>query len=135
MTPRGVSERAPHLAFSADDQLRLTYVNAALRAVLGYEPGQVLGTRVIDYVHPDDVARAESLWQELAGGQEAAGAELRVRHAQGHYIHMVLDALPRLAPGGQFAGVDGIGAEAQAPDQRALETVLAEAEHYLPAVR
>ena len=104
-----MAEQALHLIFSVDAQRRVTYVNGAVRHVLGYEPDEVVGTSFLEYVDPDERDEAEEAWSELAGGEPLRRADVGLRSRAGRYVPLVMDALPRLDAEGRFAGVDGIG--------------------------
>ncbi len=97
-----------HLLFSTDALLRVTYVSAAIRHVLGYEPDEIVGRVARDYVHPDDTEAAIAMWERLASGESLRRVELRLRRRDGCYVPFILDALPRLDEG-QFVGIDGVG--------------------------
>lgn len=56
------------------------YASASFARIFGYAPGEVLGRRVFDFVHPDD--RASTI---DAAGQVMAGA--LQRHFRNRYIH------------------------------------------------
>jgi PAS domain S-box-containing protein len=66
-----------------DAEGRLRQVNEALARVLGFETPQMAGHRLLDYIHPLDVARAEEMLATLGGGGRVALVELRCRHATG----------------------------------------------------
>ena len=64
----------------------LLYVNPVVRRVLGYEPGEVTGRPVFDFIHPEDapfVVAAQASLVERGG--IGPGMETRVRHADGSW--------------------------------------------------
>jgi diguanylate cyclase (GGDEF)-like protein/PAS domain S-box-containing protein len=63
------------------------YVSPSAREIHGYEPGELLGQNVYDYIHPDDQARIQAeLSRQLQTGEESRLVELRLRHKAGHYV-------------------------------------------------
>ncbi len=79
----------------------ITYVSPASRAVLGYEPSELLGLMPDDIVTPEDSVRIRA----LIGGRidrgevvAAEGYEYRGVHKDGH--HVWLEANPRLVLNG-----------------------------------
>ncbi|HLL40673.1 MAG TPA: PAS domain S-box protein [Rubrobacteraceae bacterium] len=71
----------------ADGTLR--YASPAVEAVLGYAPEEVIGNRVFDYVHPDDLERAvEALAETLVASGALPPLEFRARRADGTWRHV-----------------------------------------------
>ncbi|WP_139490383.1 PAS domain S-box protein [Brevibacillus dissolubilis] len=61
----------------------IQYVSPAVRAALGYEPEEMIGTRVMDYYHLDDqLSRARS----NRGENDHEIKTCRIRHKDGTYI-------------------------------------------------
>lgn len=48
---------APDIIVRADEVGIIRFVSSTCAALLGYEPGELVGKLGIDYVHPDDQAR------------------------------------------------------------------------------
>jgi diguanylate cyclase (GGDEF)-like protein/PAS domain S-box-containing protein len=62
-----------------------TYVSPSCRALLGYEPEELIGQIAVNIVHPDDQERIRRYFQSvLEHGR--AGDEARFLHKQGHWI-------------------------------------------------
>jgi PAS domain S-box-containing protein len=70
---------ASELICSIDDSGRVISVNAASLPLLGAEPEQMIGSRFIDLVHPDDRAQWESACQQAQTGFVRAPAMSRLR--------------------------------------------------------
>ena len=52
-------------------------------------------------LHPDDMARAQQLHERVVGGEQTYEGEFRLRHKEGHYIHVLSRGYPvRREPGG-----------------------------------
>src|SRR5262245_17333521 len=59
-------------------------------------------------VHPDDLAAAERANESVARGQPTYEAEFRLRHKDGHYVHVLSRGFPvRREPGGAVARIVG----------------------------
>jgi len=71
-----------------DDSGTFTYANSAVRDLLGYEPGELVGTNTFDYIHPDDVdAVRERFAETVASDEYATGSvEYRFRAADGSWL-------------------------------------------------
>jgi two-component system, cell cycle sensor histidine kinase and response regulator CckA len=57
---RFILEHLDGVVFIADDTGILTYVSPAVQRVLGFEPHEVTGTPVFDYLEPESVSKAHS---------------------------------------------------------------------------
>ncbi|WP_197024682.1 PAS domain S-box protein [Cellulomonas sp. KRMCY2] len=76
-----VSASAEALFESGPDH-RVTWVSPAVTAILGWAPGELVGTEMSDLVHPDDRAEVETLIAEMYAGLEPlepTGRRLTVR--------------------------------------------------------
>lgn len=74
-------ERTSDAICVIDTSGRITFANAAVRAFLGVEPGAVVGTRALSWVHPDDrgpLRLALRAWFRGATGE--ASLDVRLRH-------------------------------------------------------
>ena len=69
----------------------IKYQSPSAERVMGYQPEDLVGTRLIEYmVHTDDVPRIVSLLAEF-GGERSRGPELvefRWRHKDGRWLHV-----------------------------------------------
>ena len=67
-----------------DPSANFVYVSPSVRAILGYEPDELIGTCALDLIHPDD--RTERA-QALAASGESQGwtALARCRRKDGSY--------------------------------------------------
>ena len=76
---------ASEMVVITDGEGRLRYANGATRTVLGFDPSEIVGSSVFDYIHPEEVADAvDSLASTVARGElHAVPLELRVRAADG----------------------------------------------------
>ncbi len=71
-----------------DSQGAYQYVSPSIKTVLGYEPSDIVGKTIFDYVHPDDLRRMMRISMRALQGSHAASMEVRFRHADGHYIYL-----------------------------------------------
>ncbi|HEX8849080.1 MAG TPA: PAS domain S-box protein [Gemmatimonadaceae bacterium] len=81
---RSLTENANDAVVIIDGAGAITYASPALTRVLGYSPEQVLGTRITEFAHPEDAARAgEALSRVHEGRPQPVLTEVRARHADG----------------------------------------------------
>jgi PAS domain S-box-containing protein len=83
---RQITENMQDMLLLTDTNFVCTYASASHKWILGYEPSEMIGRSVYDFVHPDDLAKAmsaaEKAFQDNSGGK----MEVRVRRADGSYI-------------------------------------------------
>jgi PAS domain S-box-containing protein len=72
-----------------DLQAKAIFVSPSVERVLGYQPRELIGTNPLDFVHPDDLARAVHALEAVkeSGGVYATGA-IRARHKDGSWRTM-----------------------------------------------
>ncbi|HET9948363.1 MAG TPA: response regulator [Longimicrobiales bacterium] len=68
-----------------DLDLRVTRINPAFGRVLGYDADAVLGTSILDLVHPSDLASTRQAIEHLCETHEPTLVKCRYRHAGGGY--------------------------------------------------
>lgn len=62
-------------------------VDDGITAVLGYQPEQLLGDRLLSYLHPDDQHASIDAWMDgLSRPGGTSRVRIRHRHAEGHYV-------------------------------------------------
>jgi diguanylate cyclase (GGDEF)-like protein/PAS domain S-box-containing protein len=65
------------------------WVSPSARWILGYDPDELVGTRVMDLMHPDDLEQVRHLVRELVTSGQATGrTEARIRTADGPWLWM-----------------------------------------------
>jgi PAS domain S-box-containing protein len=82
-------ELAPVVVVIADREWRIEHVSTDIRDVLGTEPSTLLGSVMLDVVHPDDVAALLRIANSTA---RAAGSDrpVRLRHQDGSWVEVRL---------------------------------------------
>jgi PAS domain S-box-containing protein len=63
----------------------LLYISPACRALLGYEPEDLIGHPAIEFVHPEDVDRVLAYFQGVLSGTGNSTVEFRFRKKDGIY--------------------------------------------------
>lgn len=79
-----IAEHSHDLIRVVDQATHFVYASPSHRTVLGYDPADLLGRSIFDFIHPDDQAMMRTRWDQLiAGGM--GQAEYRHRHADGSW--------------------------------------------------
>ena len=81
-------------------------------------------------LHPDDMARAQALHESVQRGEPTYEGEFRLRHKEGHYVHVLSRGFPmRREPGGPVVRIVGthfdLTARQRADAERARTELLA----------
>ena len=84
---RLLAENTTDMVVRADLDGTRRYVSPGCRAILGYEPEALIGTRPLDSVHPDEAGAYGVLLEDIASGPiETATTQQRYRHRDGHWV-------------------------------------------------
>ena len=83
---RALTEEALDLTTLVDADGFVRYASPSYRSVLGYAPEHMIGQRVFDFVHPDDLAATLDIFAEGSATPHATRAhEFRFRHHDGSW--------------------------------------------------
>ncbi|OON62888.1 hypothetical protein B0920_05510 [Massilia sp. KIM] len=100
-----------------DADARFLRVNAAARAILGYEPGELAGRRYTDFVHPEDLERALHIETRLRHGEpELRDVRLRFLRKDGAVILMSTAVRRCVRRGRMYASSRDVSAQQQIKD-------------------
>lgn len=69
-----------------DFNAMITGVDERAARMLGWDPAEVIGTRSLDHVHPDDQERAISSWLEMLSQRRPVRFRVRRRRADGTWL-------------------------------------------------
>lgn len=82
----------------------IQHVSPSNKIVLGYEPEEVLGRTVYDYLYPGDIEKMMPAVLEAISTNSNARIEYRLRHADGHYLWLESVISPILDDNGIVTG-------------------------------
>ncbi len=82
---RLVAENSSDALTAVDREGRFDYISSSGRAVFGWEPAQLLGRQVLDFVHPDDVAGVLTTMRSAPHDRSVLTLSARFRRADGTY--------------------------------------------------
>lgn len=106
---------------------RLTYLSPSVERITGYSPGELIGARMQDYVHPNDQAAFMASFMNLVSGVQLEGRPIlfRGRHKDGSWLW--LESNPKLLRDARGIATDIIDVTREVGEQQALKTELREA--------
>jgi PAS domain S-box-containing protein len=82
----------------------IKYISPSYLPTLGYVPEYLVGTSVYDAVHPDDREKAFETERVIRSTLQINRVRLRVRHADGHYLHMEVSGSPLIRENNELFG-------------------------------
>jgi len=74
----------------------INYGSPSYLITLGYPPELLVGTNAYNMVHPDDLQQALEIEKQIRLSRQPNRVRLRIRHADGHYVHMEVSGAPLL---------------------------------------
>jgi PAS domain S-box-containing protein len=107
-----VLEEGPDMISRQTPEGRILYISSASRRILGYEPQEMIGRTIFDFLHPDEVFRGKSA---LAAAMRQSGPNIatqRVRRRDGSYILLESSSRIIIDPSsGDALGLVGVSRE------------------------
>lgn len=81
-----VLDLLPDAVCIVDDEGQLLFVSASFERIFGYAPGEVVGRRIFDLVHPDDHTMTLAAAERVTAGALQRHFRNRYVHKEGHTI-------------------------------------------------
>jgi PAS domain S-box-containing protein len=94
------------IVLTGPDRVR-TYVSPTCWDLLGYEPEELIGRTAEGIIHPDDANRVEAEFKRLlaSGDKTPTTSVHRLRHKDGHWVHIEARRRPLTDDDGKLIGV------------------------------
>jgi PAS domain S-box-containing protein len=118
---REMTELSPDTVFRLDTDGRFTYASPSVEALLGYAPGDVLGTHFGEYVAEESLPAAAEGYSRVRDGEVVRGLEVSLEDAAGKPVEAELSASP-VRDGGEVVVVQGFARDVT--DRKAYEREL-----------
>jgi diguanylate cyclase (GGDEF)-like protein/PAS domain S-box-containing protein len=110
---RGLIEAATHVVISLFDlDGRISYVNGACRALLGYEPEEMLQRHYSEFIPSAELTKAARRFQDTTEGKPHLRQLASVRTKGGDWARLSFDMTPYRRPDGRLQGVVFVAQEA-----------------------
>lgn len=108
---KNMAELLPTVICEMDQNMRVTYINNLGFEIMGYSHEDLkAGVKGLDFLHPDDVAKADARFQKLMQNQAVDATEYRLITKDGDEITVVINSSPILKEG------EAIGARSSITD-------------------
>jgi diguanylate cyclase (GGDEF)-like protein/PAS domain S-box-containing protein len=89
---RSLVEHSTELVAVVDDKKRIRFVTPTFHRRLGYDPDHLLGTPLLDLVHPEDAKQAPVEQAPTADPEDASPRRWRLKHSDGSWVETEMDA-------------------------------------------
>ncbi len=87
---RALIENASDLISILDTKGKMRYQSPSIKRILGYEPKELVGDITFEFLHPDDLEKAQNaIGEVLRNPAQTVEVEVRFRHKKGHWRHFV----------------------------------------------
>jgi PAS domain S-box-containing protein len=80
------------------------YISPSVKSILGYEPTEMVGKSMFDFVHPDDRDKVTSCMQDAVGKCLTQSAQYRYQKADGSYLWFGTKGTPIFDEDGEING-------------------------------
>ncbi|HEY1495310.1 MAG TPA: PAS domain S-box protein [Candidatus Solibacter sp.] len=104
---RNLADTAPVMMWMSGPDKGCNFFNRTWLTFRGRSFEQELGDGWVEGIHPDDLATAFAAYSSAFDARQSFHIECRMRRADGEYRWLLCSGVPRLAPGGVFAGYIG----------------------------
>jgi diguanylate cyclase (GGDEF)-like protein/PAS domain S-box-containing protein len=84
---RALTEQSTDIIFIADPSGQIKYASPSVHSVLAVHGDSLVGTNMIDRVHPDDFAKLTSTGPRSVAYRQNPIVEFRLRHADGRWLY------------------------------------------------
>jgi diguanylate cyclase (GGDEF)-like protein/PAS domain S-box-containing protein len=84
---RALTEQSTDIIFIADPSGQIKYASPSVHTVLAVHGDSLVGTNMIDRVHPDDFAKTMSTGPRSVAYRQNPIVEFRLRHADGRWLY------------------------------------------------
>lgn len=88
---------SPHARVRKSDVAVILGIDEATTEILGWQPGEMVGVRSLDFIHPDDQGIAVDNWMQMLSSSESPHSmKLRHKHRDGHWVWLEVTNQNRL---------------------------------------
>lgn len=85
---RLITENIKDMLLLTDINLIITYASASHKRILGYEPSEIIGKSICEFIHPDDLPAVMEAVKQVLKNHSGGKLELRCKRSDGNYALM-----------------------------------------------
>jgi len=104
----GIADNSFDVLFRASPDGEFTYVSSAVERVLGYTPGELVGSPLREFVAESSIDDVKTAYARVLDGDTVETLELDFRDSDGGTVVLEVNATP-ITDGGGVVGVQGVG--------------------------
>lgn len=101
---RRITDNMVDMVSQTDLDGNFVYVSPSHSNILGYDPRTLVGTNVLDLIHPDDMEKVLNATYKAIEVKGTALVEFRYRHIKGHYVWLATQGRVMLDDDGEVVG-------------------------------
>lgn len=102
---RTIVESSSDLIYEVDSEAKILYVNPVCKEIAGYEQAELLGKSAFDFIHPDDLLNAVSVFQRAVLNSSTENVTFRAKDKSGQYHWLDCTGNPFHSATGEIRGV------------------------------
>lgn len=102
---RSIFESAASLIISVDIEGVVVDCSTRIQQMLGYRPGDIMGHKLVDIIHPDERIRVEELLKEVLARGSEYGNRYRMVLKDGKYIEVSMNAAATKDASGEYVRI------------------------------
>ena len=121
--------------FVVDEHGTIVFVSEACEQLLGYSAEEMTGTKVLSYLHPDDIHRTRAAAERVMSGQPHIDFENRYLHRSGRVVHILWSARWYGEDRLRIAVARDVTAQRRSEKTRDALYRISEAAHEAPTIR
>jgi PAS domain S-box-containing protein len=108
---RDLVETSQDMIFSVDAQGRFTFVNSAVKQIYGYDPTEMIGRSLTDFMPPEQIAEDLEVFQQLLKRESVFQYETTHLAKDGRPIQLMLNAIALRDDEGNVLGTTGTASD------------------------
>jgi two-component system sensor histidine kinase/response regulator len=104
---RRLVETSQDVIWKTDIEGYITFVNSAVKKVLGYEPAEMIGRSSVNFIPPEQLAADRELFARVLNGETVFQYETKRIAKDGSLIYLMVNAIALQNEAGLVVGVTG----------------------------
>ena len=104
---RTIAEALTDVIFRLDLDGQVTYTSPSVRQILGFTESEAVGRHFKEFIHPDDISKADNAYERLLLGQAITDLEIHLLQKSRGALCVELNAIPLMSRG-RMSEIQGV---------------------------